>query len=413
MTPNGWTEPKIHALPGQAGRPVTKLGPFGSALKKSDYTDCGYKVYGQQQVLAGDEDHGDYWVGESKYRELIACSVEPGDILLSTMGSFGSILRLSEASRPGIINPRLLRLSISHDHAVPRYVEQFLQSDLAKRQFHAFAQGGTMPAINGASIGALKILLPPLGEQKKIAEILSTWDQAIVTAEDLIENGAKQRRALMQQLLSGKRRMPGFGGDWQERSLDEVFQFKKGQGLSKADIDPCGRNPCILYGELYTCYPEIVEYAESRTNSESGVVSRFGDILIPASTTTTGIDLANATALMQAGVQLSGDINILRPKRVTECSPFYAYLLTHHEKRKIAARAQGITIIHLYGKHLKPLKVKVPSVEEQNAIANVLMATDRELGALRAQLANLKRQKKALMQQLMTGRRRVKLDGDV
>lgn len=411
MTPDGWTEPKIRSLPGQAGRPVTKLGPFGSALKKSDYAVSGYKVYGQQQVLAGDEDHGDYWVGEEKYRELIACSVEPGDILLSTMGSFGGILRLSHASRPGIINPRLLRLSISRDLATPPYVEQFLQSDLAKRQFHAFAQGGTMPAVNGASIGSLKILLPPLDEQEKIADILTTWDQAIKVAQKLVENGSKHRKALLQQLLSGQRRLSGFEDDWLERSLGELFQFSKGQSLSKADIDPLGQNPCILYGELYTRYPEIIESVESRTNSKTGVASRSGDILIPASTTTTGIDLANATALMQSNVQLSGDINILRPKNVAEYSPFYAYLLTHQEKQKIAARAQGITIIHLYGNHLKTLKVKVPSVEEQQAIAKVLTAADRELGVLRGQLANLKRQKKALLQQLLTGMRRVKLDG--
>ena len=75
--PDGWHVSRLDELPSSNSRPVTKLGPFGSAIKKSDYTSEGYKVYGQQQVLSGDESFGDYWVGQEKYDQLSACAVLP------------------------------------------------------------------------------------------------------------------------------------------------------------------------------------------------------------------------------------------------------------------------------------------------------------------------------------------------
>lgn len=213
----------------------------------------------------------------------------------------------------------------------------------------------------------------------------------------------------MQQLLTGQRRLPGFDDPWSEHTLESIFQFKKGQGLSKGVVTPDGVRPCILYGELYTRYPEVIQEVVGRTNANDGFPSKSGDVLIPASTTTTGIDLANATAILENDVLLSGDINILRPKNPKQSAPFFAYLLTHILKHRIASRAQGITIVHLYGGHLKPLTVTVPDVEEQHAIASIIMDADDEILRLKAQLTALREEKAALMQQLLTGKRRVKL----
>lgn len=135
-----------------------------------------------------------------------------------------------------------------------------------------------------------------------------------------------------------------------------------------------------------------------------------GDILMSSSTTTSGIDLANATAIFESNVLLGGEINILRPKRKT--SPvFMAHLLTHIKKHEIASRAQDITIIHLYGSDLKGIKVIVPiDVLEQQKIATVLSTADQEINVLQHKLDALKQEKKALMQQSLTGKRRVKVD---
>ena len=275
--------------------------------------------------------------------------------------------------------------------------------------FTSYNSGGAQPSLNRNFIYAIPVFLPSPPEQARIAGIIETWDCAIETVEALIANVRAQKQALMQQLLTGKRRLPGFDLPWKERALESIFQFKKGQGLSKGAVIPEGVRPCILYGELYTRYPEVIREVVSRTNANDGFPSKSGDVLIPASTTTTGIDLANATAILENDVLLSGDINILRPKNTKQSAPFFAYLLTHILKHKIASRAQGITIVHLYGAHLKPLTVTVPDVEEQHAIASIIMDADDEILRLEAQLTALRQEKAALMQQLLTGKRRVKL----
>ncbi|EFD8766083.1 restriction endonuclease subunit S [Escherichia coli] len=293
------------------------------------------------------------------------------------------------------------------------YLYNWLQ--LNKEEFERQAVGSTIKTIGLPYFKKLRIAVPPFDEQKKIAQILSTWDKAISVTEKLLTNSQQQKKALMQQLLTGKKRLLDengvrFSGDWNSSKLGDLFNFKKGKGLSKSDLSESGINKCILYGELYTKYAEIAYEVISRTNSSDGQLSEPGDILLPASTTTSGIDLANATALSEGGILLGGDINILRPK-VRLSSPFLAYFLTHMKKNEISSRAQGITIIHLYGGDLKSIDIVLPStVQEQQKIATVLSAADAEISTLEKKLACLKDEKKALMQQLLTGKRRVKVD---
>ncbi len=248
------------------------------------------------------------------------------------------------------------------------YLYNWLQ--LNKEEFERQAVGSTIKTIGLPYFKKLRIAVPPFDEQKKIAQILSTWDKAISVTEKLLTNSQQQKKALMQQLLTGKKRLLDengvrFSGDWNSSKLGDLFNFKKGKGLSKSDLSESGINKCILYGELYTKYAEIAYEVISRTNSSDGQLSEPGDILLPASTTTSGIDLANATALSEGGILLGGDINILRPK-VRLSSPFLAYFLTHMKKNEISSRAQGITIIHLYGGDLKSIDIVLPStVQEQ------------------------------------------------
>ena len=299
---------------------------------------------------------------------------------------------------------RLLVLSAKSGSFDVGYLAEFFN-----HRFRLHYESGGIPQLPGKTLGNYPVLLPPLPEQVHISKVLQTWDCAIETVEALIAGARAQKQALMQQLLSGKKRLPRFVAPWTERSLGSIFQFKKGQGLSKGVVTVDGVRSCILYGELYR-YPEVIREVVGRTNSNDGVPSKPGDVLIPASTTTTGVDLANATAILEGDVLLSGDINILRGKDPKQSAPFFAYLITHILKHKIASRAQGITIVHLYGAHLKPLMVSVPTVDEQHAIAQIIINADDEISLLQSQLAALRREKAALMQQLLTGKRRVKFD---
>lgn len=290
------------------------------------------------------------------------------------------------------------------------YLAKYIFYKFETINWNKYNEGSTIPSLSSSTIHSIKVILPPLAEQEKIAEILGTWDEAIGKLSSLIEQKKLLKKGLMQKLLTGKVRLPGSTRPWKEVKLGEIFNIKKGQGLSKEVLDDNGLNKCILYGELYTKYSEVIKDIESRTNQSGGILSQIGDILIPASTTTTGIDLANATALLKENVLLGGDINILRAKKEVS-SIFFAYLLTHAYKFDIAKLAQGITIVHLYGEFLKNMKVYIPSdISEQQAIADVLSTADDEINLLNQKLEATKEQKKGLMQQLLTGQIRVKVN---
>ena len=187
------------------------------------------------------------------------------------------------------------------------------------------------------------------------------------------------KKGLMQKIFNQEIRFKKADGkkyeDWKRKPLGQVFSQKKGVGISKEQVDESGVNKCILYGELYTTYPEVIREVKSRTNVNTNVRSMEGDLLVPCSTTTTAIDLVNITELREKDVLLGGDITILRFKEFG-CSTFYAYYLTHFKTHEIAKYGQGSTIVHLYYNHFKRILIDVPEIKEQKKIANLLTTID-------------------------------------
>ena len=271
------------------------------------------------------------------------------------------------------------------------------------------SSGSKMPRADWNYMSEIPFDTPPIKEQEKIAEILTTWDEAITKQIELLEAKELLKIALMQKLLSGEVRFDGFSDKWEEVRIDKLFDFKKGQELSKEKLEKNGIFECILYGELYTTYSEVISEIKSKTNIKEGIKSKIDDILIPASTTTSAIDLAIASTIQKDNVLIGGDINILRKKTNNINGEFISKYLTHIKKMEIAKYAQGITIIHLYSKDFKHLKIQLPSLPEQQKIAEVLSLADDEINLLKNELEELNLQKKALMQKLLTGQVRVKV----
>jgi type I restriction enzyme, S subunit len=189
-------------------------------------------------------------------------------------------------------------------------------------------------------------------------------------------------------------------GEWEEKKLGEIFYCEKGKGLSKNKIVENGIYECILYGELYTKYKEVVFNIFSKTNDLDGVKSKTGDLLIPSSTTTTGIDLANVTALNKNDILLGGDITILRSCNNNSNNIFYAYYLSNYKKDEIASYAQGSTIVHLYYSHIKDMIIDLPSFQEQEKIANFLSSIDDKIQLVAKQMEQLREWKKGLLQKM-------------
>ncbi len=286
------------------------------------------------------------------------------------------------------------------------FLYYWLQSK--KPEFERIAMGNTIKTIGLSYFRALRVASPPLPEQRAIAIALSDVDALLAKLDTLVVKKRNLKVAAMRQLLTGQTRLPEFSEKWEVKRLGDVAELLKGSGLSKSAYHVSGLRKCILYGELFTTYGQVIVDVVGRTDSPDGRLSQVGDVLIPGSTTTDGIDLATASALLEDGIALGGDINIIRCKSKREFNAqFLASYLTNVKKLAIAERAQGTTIVHLYGRDLADLSVDCPALAEQTAIATVLSDMDAELAALEARRDKTRALKQGMMQELLTGRIRL------
>ena len=283
---------------------------------------------------------------------------------------------------------------------------QFVFQNLAGRydEIRELSNSGGQENLSASLIKDIKINFPfSLPEQQKIADFLSQIDRKIELLTQKKQGLERYKKGIMQQIFSQQLRFKDDNGqdfpEWEEKSLGDVFYDVKGYGLSKEKLTSNGKYKCILYGQLFTTYSEVIKNVFSSTNFDDGVKSKIGDILLPSSTTTKGIDLANASSLNEENVVLGGDIIILRFKKIG-CSDYFSYYLTHAKNKEIAEITQGITIIHLYFKQLSTISIEIPCVEEQTKIANFLTDLDNKINLAEKQLNGTKQYKKGLLQQL-------------
>ena len=173
-------------------------------------------------------------------------------------------------------------------------------------------------------------------------------------------------------------RFPEFTEEWKKDSLKDVASISKGLGISKEQLSDSGL-PCILYGELYTKYKsEVITDIYSKTDIETkGLVSsKANDVIIPCSGEA-AIEIATARCVPVSNILLGGDLNIIRLNG--QDGRFFAYQLNGKRKIDIAKVAQGVSVVHLYGEHLKKIKIAYPSIEEQTKIAEMLSLIDRRI----------------------------------
>ena len=347
------------------------------------------------------------YISEALHNEQKSSEIDVNDILLNITGA--SIGRCSVADKyvvGGNINQHVCIIRLAPSSFISSYLCNFLLSNNGQEQIQLLQSGGSREGINFGQVGNIKVPLPPLKEQKRIAEVLGHFDEHIDNLAALLEKRKQVKAATMHALLSGATRLPGFTQPWEERSLSELFSFVRGNGLSKSVVGGKGKYPCILYGQLFTTYKENIQLVASYTDLEEGVLSKKGDVLIPASTTTSGEDLATASALQYDGVKLGGDIIVFRPKQVMD-SLFMAYII-RLLKDEITALAQGITIVHISGKRLLDLEVMMPtSVEEQSTIVDILSNMDRGIETLEQEIMKYRQMKEGAMEELLTGKIRL------
>lgn len=198
--PEGWTWCGFEQV-SISDKHALKAGPFGSALKKDMYVESGYKIYGQEQVIRGDSTFGAYFINEGKYRELESCAVRPGDLLISLVGTAGKVLVLPPTAMPGIINPRLLKLSLDLSHISPQYAAYMLQSSWTAHYFKLQAHGGTMEILNLGIIKALPVPLPPIAEQYRIVAEVDRRLSLLCETETEIDANLRRGECFRQSIL--------------------------------------------------------------------------------------------------------------------------------------------------------------------------------------------------------------------
>ena len=328
-------------------------------------------------------------------------AVRDGDILISITAELGKIGFVEGfANKEAYVNQRICLIRPIPSEVNPKFLAYYLSSPSQRYLLNSLNDSGAKSGLNLSTIAKFRIHLPDINLQEHAVYFLEYWESAIEKTEALISAKERQFRWFCNSLI--KKALPE---DGKKVPLSDIYEFKRGSGLSKDDIIIGGRNKCILYGQLYTTYGEVIDEVIDEviglTNKKCGTISKYGDILMPASTTTSAIDLANATALLEDDILLGGDINILRSKSNQVDSEFMAYYLTHYKKHDLARLAQGVTIMHLYGKDIKSISVCLPNISAQQDIANALNVAQQEINLLKKLLAKYHQQKRGLMQTLI------------
>jgi len=247
---------------------------------------------------------------------------------------------------------------------------------------------------------AIRIEVPPLPEQKKITQILSAWDKAIETVEKLIENSQQKKKALMQQLLTGKKRFPEFDGEWKEVLLENVAKIVMGSSPSSKAYNDKGIGLPLIQGNADI---KKRKSAPRLFTTEITKECDAGDILLSVRAPVGEVSISTHHACIGRGIAS------IKSKNPQQHDFLYQWLLWHEPRW--ASLSQGSTFSAVNGNDIRNMPLLLPSnIVEQQKIASVLSSADREIETWQQELAHLKQEKKALMQQLLTGKRRVKVN---
>ncbi len=293
----------------------------------------------------------------------------------------------------GVCSADMYPIWVNRDDLHKDYLFHYMLGPQFYKAAIAMSMRTGMPKINRNDLNTLNILLPPLAEQQKIAQILSTWDKAIAVTEQLLANSQQQKKALMQQLLTGKKRLLDengvrFKGEWEEANLKDLCNITTG----KKDVNE--GNPQGVY-PFFTCANEPT-YSDSYSyDCEALLIAGNGSI--------------GKTHYINGKFEAYQRTYILSSFDTKIQSLFLFQFVLCFLMKDIDREKQHGAMPYIKLSVLEKFKIFVPTLEEQQKIVGVLSTADQEIEALQRKLNGLQQEKKALMQQLLTGKRRVKV----
>lgn len=318
--------------------------------------------------------------------EALRTRLEIGDVLISITADIGAIGYVgANIPSPAYINQHIACLRLPSELMDGRFAAYFLTSLGPQRRFATLIDVGAKSGLNLTTIGRLKLLVPPLKEQHAIAAALSDTDGLIEALESLIAKKRAVKQGAMQELLSGRTRLPGFSGQWLLKRLDELSAMKSGNAITSADIDQFSRFPCYGGNGLrgYT--------SRFTHDGEYALVGRQGA-------------LCGNVYFVQGQFFASEHAIVVTANARTEIRWLtYALVRMKLNQYSESSAQPGLSVT-------KILKLEMPTPptrEEQQAIAAAISDMDDELAALETRLAKARAIKQGMMQELLTGRIRL------
>ena len=305
----------------------------------------------------------------------------------------------------------VLRARPRNDRLDDRYKQYCFGPRVVRSQIISNATYTTRALTNGRSLSAVWIAVPPKPEQRAIAEALSDVDGLLAALETLIAKKRAIKQAAMQQLLTGKSRLPGFQGEWTELNMarDSMLKARIGwQGLTTAEYLTSGDYYLVTGTDFVrgrvdwtSCF--FVDH--SRFIQDTNIQLAPYDVLLTKDGT---IGKAGFIDSLPRPATLNSGIFVIRPKTDAYVPKYMYYVLTSRIFDDFLARLQaGSTISHLYQKDFVGFTFKAPQVNEQRAIAAVLSDMDAEIATLERRRDKTRAVKQGMMQQLLTGRVRL------
>lgn len=402
MVPNGW---EIKTL--DAAKVVVTDGDRGKEYpKSSDFSEDGYCLFlsAKNVTKRGFSFSEKQFISKDKHGKLRKGLVNRGDIVLTTRGTVGQFSFYDESItyEPIRINSGMVTLNFTNADIKNDFFYALSKSSIIKKQIDLAAFGSAQPQLTVKIIKSLKLPVPPLPEQRKIAKILSTWDKAISTTERLIDNSKQQKKALMQQLLTGKKRLfddsgKPFDGEWEEVKLADVVEFNNGKGHEKHIVED---GKYLVVNSKYISSDGLVK----KTTDSAFCLANVGDVLMVMSDVPNGKAIAKCLYVdTSEKFTVNQRVARFRPKSINSIFLYY----TLNRNSYYLQFDDGVKQTNLRKDEVLDCPVFRPSDEEQQKIASVLVNAEQEIELLEQQLADLKQEKKALMQQLLTGKRRV------
>ncbi|MEZ9397179.1 restriction endonuclease subunit S [Vibrio splendidus] len=413
MVPKGWESTPLKSL---LCTPVKNGYSPNAVEQKTGYVVLGLgaltdhtlntanikNVEASEQVIKTQLCHGDFLISRSNTPDKVGRSV------------------MFRGEIPNCSYPDLMMKFRANESLVdPYYLEIFLQSAKIRQYFKNCAAGSSssMVKINKSVVEKTPILKPLLPEQRKIAKILSTWDKAIAITEKLIEASKQQKKSLIQQLLTGKKRLvnpdtgKAFDGEWEEIELSHFFDrvTEKNKGQSTNVVTISAQHGLIRQEEFF-------KKSVASETLDNYFILRKGQFAYNKSYSN-GYPMGAIKRLNRYEDAVVTSLYICfelkNEQFASSCfmEQYFESGLLNRGLTKVAAeggRAHGL--LNVKPSDFMALAITAPQLNEQQKIASVLTAADKEIEALQAKLTHFKQEKKALMQQLLTGKRHVKVD---